>query len=253
MSNSSSAEKLIGLGAEIAGTVAATAAGLLALGPGGAVAASMLSPLIAHNLRELGGEVHARLLGPREEIRAGAVLAYATVKIEENLRGGREVRDDDYFSVEERSAADEVAERALLAAQREPEEKKVPFYGNLIGNLAFRAEIDRPTANLLVRLGEGLSYQQLVLLAVFLNKDQFKLSPSNVVGMELTPSKIALLQEALDLYHRGLLGADSVVLDLGGLTPGDLRVQGMGIHLYSLMELHRIAPVDLERAGAALG
>jgi hypothetical protein len=46
----------------------------------------------------------------------------------------------------------------LLAAQREHEERKLRFMGNLIANLAFHPEIDRGYANYLIRLAEKLSF-----------------------------------------------------------------------------------------------
>jgi hypothetical protein len=240
------AEKLIRIGAELAGSAAAAGAGFLAAGPAGAVAASTLSPLVAHTLREVGAELRSRVLGPREEVRAGAALAYASAKISENLEKGRKIRDDGFFSqADERSAGDEVAEKMLLAAQRDPEEKKVKFYGNLLGNLAFHAEIDRETAGVLLRLAERLSYQQLVLLTVMFNQAQVPLPTGKAADIARTPTQFAIFQELMELYSLGLLGSASAVLDLGWLTPKELKPQSLALQLYMLMELHTVDPADM--------
>ena len=55
----------------------------------------------------------------------------------------------------DRSFADEIIEGVLLAAQREYQEKKLPLYGNLLTNIAFRSDIDRVTANRLCVVPKG--------------------------------------------------------------------------------------------------
>lgn len=87
-----------------------------------------------------------------------------------------EIRQDDFFNkINERSTADEILEGILLSAQREHQEKKVQFYGNLIANIAFDPSIDREQANFLIKLDESLSYRQICLLSLFVNKDKYKL------------------------------------------------------------------------------
>jgi len=131
---------LIGIGSDIAGGVAGAAIGLIAAGPEGAVAGGAASPLIKHTLRRIAIEIKQRILGQREVIRIGATLAYAAAKIKEKIEAGQQIREDDFFKEQEgeRPAAEEIAEGVLLAAQREHQEKKLQFYGNLLANIVFR-------------------------------------------------------------------------------------------------------------------
>src|ERR1051326_659774 len=76
-----------------------------------------------------------------------------------------------------RSTAEEIAEAVLVAAERDHEERKLRYYGNLLANLAFSDGIDRAEANLLTRLAQGLSYAQLCLLSIFWLPDQNSLPP----------------------------------------------------------------------------
>ena len=89
------------------------------------------------------------------------------------LRGrqatGEGIRGDGFFeaNVHERAAAEEVFEGIVRAAQKETEEKKIPFIGRLFAGLAFESRVDRAHATVLIRLAEDLSYRQLCLLAIF--------------------------------------------------------------------------------------
>jgi hypothetical protein len=86
----------------------------------------------------------------------------ATHKIQERLGNGETPRTDGFFEpdVTGRSAADESAEAVFLAAQKEYEERKLPYIANLLDFLAFTPGIDRAMANQLVRLASSLSYRQ---------------------------------------------------------------------------------------------
>jgi len=62
----------------------------------------------------------------------------------------------------------------VLAAQREYQEKKVPFYGCFFANLAFRSDVSRAQGNMLLRIADQMSYRQLCLLAMFQDKDKYR-------------------------------------------------------------------------------
>lgn len=160
--------KLLELGTEIAGGVAGAAFGFIAAGPPGALAGGASGPVFTHALKRLASDVRRRMLGPREERRIGAVLAYAIEATQARLDAGERVRQDGFFdaSLGDRPAAEEVAEGVLLSAQREHEERKLPYLGKLLAAIAFVPEITRDLANLLTRLGSELSFQQLVVLTV---------------------------------------------------------------------------------------
>lgn len=250
------ASELIGLGSEVAGSVAGAAVGLFSAGPAGAVAGAALGPMIAHTFKKIGGEVRRRLLSHQEEVRAGAALAFAVQKVRENVDSGQQVRDDGFFqaAANDRSAADEIVEGALVAAQREHEEKKVQFIGYLVGNLPFSPEIDRATANYLLSLSERLSYRQLTLLRLFADPSAYDLRSSDYRSAQnLTPNQLSAVQEAYDLYALGLVnGGGTAYLGPADLEPANMRVQGAGVHLHNKMELWRLDPRDVAAAAAQL-
>lgn len=243
--------KLIKAGSAIAGSVAGTVAGFLAGGPGGAVLGAALGPLIT----ELGSEIASRFLAPRETERIGAAMALAVYRIKEKLDSGEKPRTDGFFEKEPdgRSAAEEVYEGVLIAAQREHQEKKLPFFANLMANLAFHPEIDRAYASFLVHLGEELSYRQLCLLTLFALKDKSMLRQQDYRSVEsFGPSLTGVLYEAADLDRRGLVSCGAVVFGPTDVKPGKMGVQGAGATLFELMELHRIPRQDVEDVASLL-
>jgi hypothetical protein len=94
-----------------------------------------------------------------------------------SVGSGKTLRQDCFFSnkINERSAAEEIFEGVLFAAEREYEEKKVKFEGNFFANIVFYPSIDRASANFLLRLAQRLSYRQLCLMALFVQRDKFTL------------------------------------------------------------------------------
>ena len=234
---------------------------MLVGGPVGAVAGAAAGPVTARTLRGLAVEFRERVLGHREEVRVGAAIAVASVKIREKLDAGEQPRQDGFFTDEEqnRSTAKEVFEGVILAAQREAEEKKVRFYGNLLANLAFEEDIDRSQGNYLIRLGEQLSYRQLCLLSLFAQntlvsdeQNHFNLRVGSYrgrvkAGSPIATDKIVLLQEVYDLYQRGILeNGGSAMIDKSDANPSVLSPEGVAVNLYNLMELWEVDPADLQ-------
>jgi hypothetical protein len=118
-------------------------------------------------------------------------------------------------------------------------------------------------SGLFVRTAEQLSYRQLCLVSVFMNREAYHLRSSDYISLadgELRPavdlfSPIGgVLEEAYDLFTRGLLaGTDgAMTLRLGShvsqiyICPAKMRVQGTGSWLYSLMELAGLPPHDVD-------
>jgi len=231
-------EKLIDIGSEIAGDVASTAIRFLIPGLEGV----LIAPLLTRTFLYIGAEIKSRVLGPREQVRIGATIAFAIKKVQENLANGQKIRQGDFFQERpgERAAAKEIVEGVLLAAQREHEEKKIRFYGNLVANIAFHPEINRAQANLLIRLCERISYRQMRLLALFARKDQFTLRQGSYLGLKLDITLLGLVQEIYDLYIQGMLTIDANVLNLWGINPAKTNIAGIGILLHDLMELQEL-------------
>lgn len=246
-------EELINSGSEIVGAATGGVLGFFSGGPVGAALGGAGGVVVAKGLSKLGLEVKQRFLGKREEVRIGATISYAIMRIQEKLSSGCSLRDDGFFNNEtnNRSAADEIYEGVILAAQREHEEKKIMYYGNLLGNIAFNKEIDRAFANQLIQLSESLLYRQLCLLNVFFKSSKSKSvilrqtnfrDPSVKIPKELIP----VLYEILDLYNRNLIvDPKAHVFGLTDVNPAGVDVHGLGIVLYQMMELSTIPSEDV--------
>jgi hypothetical protein len=172
----------------VGGGAAAAAA---ASGDPAAVALGASAPLVIRGLTWGVREFREHVLGQREAHRVATVAQLAKAKYERNIEEGQELRSDDFFLKDEatgRSSSDEIIEGTFLAAQREHEERKIPYYANLIANLPFAPSIDRYTANVLLRTAQELTYRQLCLLALVAKKDQHILPntsrPADSIGYE---------------------------------------------------------------------
>ena len=242
-------EKLINSGAEITGGAVGSIIGFFMGGFVGAAIGGAGSPIVVNTFKKIANEIKERLIGPREEKRIGAAIYYAVEKIQTNLKAGKILRTDDFFnsSPDERSSADEILEATLLAAQREYQEKKLKYYGNLIGNIAFNNTFDRSQANHLIKTAQELSWQQLCLLALSVKKLSFALKVGSWRGQtSFTQSLIFLLHEIQDLYNRGLINfGGEVLLGLPDVEPSKMTAQGVGAHLYNTMELFQIPNEEL--------
>ena len=120
-------------------------------------------------LKTVGGAIIRRRLEQRQENRAGAAFYTAHSRISARILRGDAVRDDGFLEPDPtpmgRSPAEEILEGTLRAAANEHEERKVRFLGAFWGNLPFRADISRSSANFLLHLAERLTWRQFVLLA----------------------------------------------------------------------------------------
>jgi hypothetical protein len=152
-------------------------AGATALGAGGSLAAMAL--------KHIGQEASERLLGPREKVRVGGVLAITASTINNRIEKGEKIRSDGFFEEKTksgRSNAEEVAESVLLKSQREPEEKKIPYMGYLLANVAFATDISAEMAHQLSKASEQLTYRQLCILKLAVVKQAFNLREGDYRG-----------------------------------------------------------------------
>ena len=197
-----------------------------------------------------------RALSSWEQARTSATVLAAVHRLDENLRAGLAVRRDEFFASTSsgRSAADEFAEAVLIVAQREHEEAKLPFLGNLLARVPFRDGIDRAQVNSLVRLAAGLSYRQYGLLAVFSHTERFGLRSTDFNGSARVPfASVAVLQDLFELVRMSLVfQTTGEPITIRDLTPGKLAVGGMGSSLFKLMQLDRTDPDELDALAALL-
>lgn len=254
---------ILAAGSDIAGPAAGAAAGLLIGGPGGAIAGAAVAAPATAGFRRVLGEIAGRLLGQREQARAGAVLLAAAAEVEAQLAAGRELRDDGLLgNNSEWSDADEIAEAAVLAAQRDPQEAKAPLIGKLLGRLQFEPRVSAAYAHLLIREAEALTYRQLCCLVLFNLKVRDRYSLPEKLGAFSDPldPRIGLLQEIFELCGRTMLqqrasdhpGTD-IVTFAPGLRPARLELVGLGGWLSDLMGLpEAIEAPQLETIAALL-
>ena len=241
---------------------AALVGGMVGLtgGPGGVVAGVLVGAAAEVLFRKAGNEIKQRILSKSEENKILTVYDLAKEKIEKRLKAGDSIRNDGFFeSVETvRSDADEVFEDLLFAAQREAEEKKLPYMANLFSNIIFNNSISKTEAHQLIKVAESLSYRQLVIMHVI-----SLFYTAKVMGIENSPfgsprkkiygtingyENISILTETLDLYRRSVIHSGSVIFDVGSINPSELFLVGVGVQLYTLMELNNHAFDELASA-----
>jgi hypothetical protein len=240
-------------GTEIAGPVAGRAIGLYTGGWQGALAGAALGPLATWTLEKLAVDFSNRTLSLREQMRAAGVFLMAAHELDQKIGQGYELRADGFFRGQEsadgdRTIAEEVIEGVLIAAQREHEERKLPYQAKLLANIALLPEIDRANANVLIRHAEALSYRQLQLLALLARKDELGLRLGKLTREGGFPFElVTILQDFLDLFRRGLLFAPNIlVVDISTVSLRNFVVEGPGAVLYQLMELRDIAREELQ-------
>ncbi len=259
--------KLVAPSAAVVGGLAGAALDLAAPGAAGFLAAAALGPAVEHTILATSTEFVHRQLATREKLRIGGVMAAATTRINERLEEGDQLRDDGFFGRDlgQRSFANEVYEGILVTAQREHEEKKVPFMGYLLASISFDEEIDRGRANLLLRQAEAVSYRQLCILGLLGEREilaELDSPPDDLFVPELregaykgrppTDNEMAVTQEAWDLQVRSLAYVGPTAMDYTWVNPAEMRLREMGASLYLSMELSEIDREDMEEVMALL-
>lgn len=244
---------LIGAGAELAGGTTSSAIGALLggaiAGPPGVIAGGAIGTAAVMAIRSVGEEISERRLGPREKIRAGAVIAIAVADIDARMKSGDTLRADGFFDARrtERSDAEEVAESVLLKAQREPEERKLRFMGYLLASTAFDAGVNAELAHQLTKAAERLTYRQLCILKLGAMKGTFALRSSDYRGQgTFDKDLMQILYECFDLYQYGYLeNGGSVAFGPSDIVPAGMKTQGLGAYLFNLMKLSAISDEEV--------
>ena len=247
-------EKFINLGCDISGRVSGAAIGFLTGGFEGALLGGATGSIFTHLFREIGNEVIDRLLGSREKVRIGAVAAFAISKVQENLSRGRCPRDDGFFNDgDNRSTAEEISEGVFQAAQKEYEEKKIKYLGNLLGNIAFTPNVTGANANFLIRTAQDLTYRQFCILALIPMAKFYTMRPNDYRGSAIPLETIPILYEITALYNQGLINfGGEVLFGPTDVNPAKMKMQGIGADLYNLMELASIPQSDTDEVAKYL-
>lgn len=237
------------IGADALGELVGAGVGGVVGGPVGAVGGAILGSVMSHTLIDVKEEFLGRLLSSKEQQRVVAVADMTKSVIERNLGQGKIPRNDGFFegSVNERSAAEEIFEGTLIAAQREYEERKLQILANLNANIAFDESITLGIANRLIKLATELTYQEILVLRILgllEGLERMGLYPGDggirkkkayegVSGI----ANIAVASDIFSLYRRSLVYSKSAILDAAGINPSELQIAGYGALLFNLMEL----------------
>lgn len=250
MSEEDNITELISAGADITGGAVGGVIGFLLAGPIGAAVGGASGPAVTSVLKRIGLEIKERLISPREEKRIGAIIAYTVEKIKLRLERGAKLRADSFFNLSpaQRSDADEIYEATILAAQREYQENKLKYYGNLVANISFDSACDKAQANHLIRITQELSWRQICILSMAGRVSTFNLRDSNYISNPtMSNAHVFLLDEIMELYNKSLIvfGAD-FLMGITGIHPAKMRLEGVGEHLYNMMELSTISDKELE-------
>ena len=239
----------IDTGAEVVGSLAGAGIGLAAAGPIGAIAGAAAGPLVALTIRKLVEDFRRRALSHREVLRVDTVLTFAATKIQENIASGQQIRQDGFFTaqLDGRSAGEEILEGILISAQREYEEKKLMYYGNLLANIGFHPEISRAMANQLIRIAERLLYRQMSLLAfVSLHPNEHGSGFKYNSDINSDLPTINILEEIYDLTNQGVLERTMSYDMYLGVSLPQLKIGAFGSKFFELMELKDLDKSDID-------
>lgn len=220
------------------------------IGAAGGPVTAVLGALTGTVLGEVGADVISRVLSPRQERRVGTVLLAASAAFtEQEQLHGRTVRDDGFFEDDTAPGA-EFVEGVLLSAKDSFEERKAPYLGNLIASVAFDTGVDAGTANYALRLAEGLSWTEFLVLGVFADPERYPMPENQIPDGTAWASwtQLMALKRLLDPPASMLTYAEKT-LDYG-LPSYDLNLSVVslttsGFLLTSLMKLDTIP--DTER------
>lgn len=243
--NNSIIPEIIETGYEVGGSVGSAIIGGLLAGPPGALIGAASGPILTKLFTKVGTEIKKRYLGNREESRIGFTYASGYHKLKTRLENGDELRDDNFFELNEtnRSPAEEILEGVLRSAQTEHQEKKLKYYGNLIANLSFDSSVNEAKANLFLKTAHNLTYKQLCILQFLLinggQKLSWKYNFNNLPELE----KYADLEPSvIELENYKLVS----ILWTSGLTPNNVSISKLGSKLSELMSLNEINGEEIE-------
>ena len=246
---------LIEQGAPVAGSMSRAAATVV-FEP--SAAAVQISASFAASLRTVATEA-AALPVPREQVRAGAALAFAVEYAATQHRSGRPARSDGWFRARpgSRPPADDVAEAVVAAARRSTDERRVRHLGYLLAEVCCSPDLDAGLAGRALRLAEGLSWRQLALLAGAGRRERVPLPMAPLPDQPGPWSEWSAREDVADLQRADLLDPPLAAVRPGATLPrlraADLRLTRRGVLLHRLLALDLLHEDAVAEALAALG
>lgn len=247
-------KEFVETGSDISGSISGAVLGGLVAGPAGVVIGGVSGPIITRVLKKIGNDIKDRFLSPREEVRIGAVYGFAINKLQQNFKNGKDLRTDSFFAQigTERPNSDEIFEGIILGVQKEYEERKVKFIGNLYANICTNSNITREHANQLIRTANGLSYRQFCILQLLNEKwDNNKNLNFKVKGLDNYKVDIGdIIVEIRDLQQRGLLSIEARINNVDDnsspIPLDDINISEIGRLFCEMLSLSEIPTLELD-------
>ena len=239
-------ERIRRLASDVAGGAGGAAAGLLIGGPLGAVAGAAGGPLLAAATRRVLGDVAGRFLSEREVVRIANAAFYAANEIAVRIERGDPLRGDGFFDSgkADRSDADEVFEGVLIKCKNEHEEKKAPYLGYLLANVAF-SRISASNANAILKLAERMSYRQFCILALCIQQDEYGFDNMQLFQLRTRQSgeeAAFLLAEWRELRSQAI----GVIEPETSVEGPKIRETSVGRTVFELLGLSRIPNAEIQ-------
>lgn len=213
----------------------------------GAATDALLQSIIS----EVNNDVISRVLSNQERKRVNKISDLIYKKIQEKKLNGSVLRESKFFEADEQGncTAQQLFEGTLLAAQREYEEKKIPYMANMCANICFSGAIPDEVAFSLLKIAEQLSYRELVIMfcvnVCYRNENILKRPQyEEVEGID----NIGIATDTYGLYQKGIIFPSDghAILSIAALNPSAMKIDGIGGYLYQVMELENMKSNDLE-------
>jgi len=251
--------QLVDAAGDLFGSLAGVAISVVHQGVAGLFGGAVVGPGIAHTFKYVTRLFLSRVMAQREQKRVGLVVGLTALAIQKRIDGGGTIRTGDFFDRDttDRSKADEIAEAVLISAQREHEEKKLPYLANLLASIAFESRIDVGMANYMVKIASSLTYRQYCVLSL-------AVSAASVASAGLHSAPFpdkqdgatqlwTLLIEIFDLYRLQLVGfGEGFITEVIEMPLERLRLDTLGAYLHLTMKLHEIPAQDIAEIVALL-
>lgn len=241
--------KILDAGCEIAGNITGALIGGAIAGPVGLFAGATIPTIISTGFKSISSDIINRRISKREEQKIGAGYIFAIERIKKNIEYGCEIRNDGFIdNTNVLSDSNSILEGLTVKLQKEWELKKLQFYGNFLGNILFRQDIDFNYASVMLRLIESLTYRELCLIAVFKNKGTPEIDLSS---LEKTFKDNIMTHKFNYSMYIDLVEMDKFTVFRRvppfavGATIGNCVLSDLGEKLYELMNLSEIDNSDL--------
>lgn len=252
-------EKIIARAADSLGDVSAVGISsfLTAMGPEAAYIGAAAGPIVAGVAHDLANRIMSR----KEEHRLGAVMIFAMESMKQIQDSGGQIRNDGFWSSSNgfSSPGEEVVEAVLIAAQREPQERKLEYLGCLLAHIAYDDQISVETAVWMINTAERLTWTQYCLISMIGRKAQFDLGGIEV-GQGIGSWKGWAVHEelkAMGPFGLSIMGAPAkktprMGLGLFNMDLADFELGNGGRLLYEFLGVGDIAADEIQGLIAAL-